>query len=83
MSTGATCTSLRKLFKTRERSHYLVKEKVPGSECGIGAPPQSDELTCRVVAVRERGRSRSHEDDHDNDCGRSSISSSGSEKFGV
>ena len=46
MSIGATCTLLRKLFKTRERSHYLVKEKVPGSECGIGAPPQSDELTC-------------------------------------
>ena len=37
MSIGATCTLLRKLFKTRERSHYLVKEKVPGSECGIGA----------------------------------------------
>ena len=30
--------------------------------------------------MRERGRSRSHEDDHDTDCGRSSISNSGSEK---
>lgn len=44
-STDATCMRLRELFKTRERSHCLIQKR----ECGIGAVPQMDKLTCELT----------------------------------